>query len=113
MLEDSELEALPVEPRDAPVDPVTSGTRSAGPRLRATMASYRCAFALEQSDFESARLEYWLLQQALDQVIERAGDRVLDDELVALRGRARDLARMLALRITPREFKRVVAANDP
>jgi hypothetical protein len=111
--DDTEIDALPVEPTDGVLHPTTSGSRSAGPRLRATLASYRCTFALEQQDFEAARLEYWVLQQALDEAVDRAVDVALDDEIIALQARARGLARMLALRITPREFKRIESEDEP
>lgn len=78
-----------------------------GPRLRATIASYRCTTALDKQDFEAARLEYWVFQQALDELRASACESVVDESVIALEARARDLARMLARRVTPREFKRI------
>jgi len=82
----------------------SSGTRSVGPRLRATVAAYHCSSALERHDFEAARLEYWVLHQALYELEKK--NESSDAGLAALQARGRDLGRMLAMRVTPREFRR-------
>lgn len=109
-LSENPAPSTPPSSRPASVKPAsekeTSGVRSVGPLLRATMAAFRCELALDLHDFARARLEYWVLQQALEELDAGCGQSCEDPAIQALQVRGRDLGRMLAIRLTPREFKR-------